>query len=83
MLLGGGGCLLQEGCLIPGGAWSRDMAVPKGCLVWGVPGLGGGRCLLPGGAWSGGGGGCGDPPLPGTATAVGGMHPTGMHSCSQ
>ena len=39
-----------------------------------------GECLLLGGwvgAWSGGVPG-GDPPM---ATAVGGMHPTGMHSC--
>ena len=51
--------------------------VPGGCLVrGGVPGPGG--C-----AWSGG---CmvsgvpgGDPPR--MATAVGGMYPTGMHSC--
>ena len=34
-----------------------------------------------GGAWSGGVPG-GEPPLK-TATAVGGMHPTGMHSCLQ
>ena len=36
-----------------------------------------------GGAWSGGGlllEGCGEPP-PVTATAAGGTHPTGMHSC--
>ena len=54
------------------------------CLVRGVPGPGGGG-LLWGGAWSGG---ClvmgrlgvpgGDPPM---ATAAGGTHPTGMHSC--
>ena len=31
----------------------------------------------PGGVWSGGPGG--DPP--GTVTAAGGKHPTGMHSC--
>ena len=37
-----------------------------GDLVQGVPGPRG----APGGD-----------PLPGTATAVGGMHPTGMHSC--
>ena len=61
-----------------GGAWS-----------WGVPGPEGG-CLILGGVWSRGGsgpGGClvpeggvagGDPP---TATAAGGTHPTGMHSC--
>ena len=54
-----------------------------GGLLPGVPGPGG---SAPGGhAWSGGGGLLlggvpgGDPP--GTATAAGGTHPTGMHSC--
>ena len=44
-----------------------------------------GECLLPGGlllraGWVPGPGGVsgGDPPM---ATAVGGMHPTGIHSC--
>ena len=44
-----------------------------------------GECLLPGGLLLGGCVGAwywgvpgGDPPM---ATAVGGMHPTGMHSC--
>ena len=41
------------------------------CLAWGAV-CSGGVCLVPGGA-------CGDPP--GTATAAGGTHPTGMHSC--
>ena len=50
--------------------------------------LGGGGLLrgvpaLEWGAWLGGvvcsQGGCGEPPV--TATAVGGTHPTGMHSC--
>ena len=62
----------------------------RGCLVWGrgvpgargVPGPGGpgpGGCLVPGGgSWSWGVPG-GDPPR--TATAAGGTHPTGMHSC--
>ena len=60
-----------------------------GCLVLGVPALGGiwnqGVGSGPGGACSQGGA-CswvvpgGDPP-PRMATAVGGMHPTGMHSC--
>ena len=59
-----------------GGAWSG------GCLVWGVPG--------PGGAWSRGvsgprgvpgPGGSPGGDSPGTATAAGGTHPTGMHSC--
>ena len=42
-----------------------------GCLLWGA-------LLLGGGAWSRGG-------VPGAArmaTAAGGTHPTGMHSCS-
>ena len=49
------------------------------------------RILFRGGAWSRGGvpgpgvcvpgpGVCGDPP--GMATAAGGTHPTGMHSCN-
>ena len=38
-----------------------------GCLLWGVPTPG--RCLLRG------------KPPPVTATAAGGTHPTGMHSC--
>ena len=58
------------------------------CLSGGVPGPGG--CLVPRGclvlggrgAWSGGvpGGGC-LVEIPPMATDVGGMHPTGMHSC--
>ena len=57
----------------PEGVWSWGVPAPgghlllgRGCLVWG------------GGAWSEGVP-SGDPP--GTATAVGGTHPTGMHSC--
>ena len=44
---------------------------------------GGEGCLVPGGLLRGGGGGLpgGDPPR--TATAAGGTHPTGMHSCYQ
>ena len=75
-----------------GDACSRVGAVPA---PGGVPGLGGGACSQ-GGACSRGGacslGSClalGVPALegvpgrdpPGTATAVGGTHPTGMHSC--
>ena len=63
------------GCLLPGR------------LVWGVPAPRG-VCLLPGGVSSGGmpansGRGVpdGDPPPSRTATAAGGKHPTGMHSC--
>ena len=48
---------------------------------WGVPPPGGG-VSAPGGVWSQGGA-CWRPthPTPGTATAAGGTHPTGMHSC--
>ena len=64
-----------------GGAWSRRGAWSRvgGCLV---PG---GGCLVPGGGclvWRGsapGGDAWWRPP--GTATASGGTHPTGMHSC--
>ena len=46
--------------------------MPGPCSRGEVPGPGG--CLVPGV-----GGGVWRPPL--TATAVGGTHPTGMHSC--
>ena len=47
-------------------------------FIWGgVPGLGG--CLVRGVPGPGGVPGV---DLPRTATAAGGMHPTGMHSCS-
>ena len=78
------GCLVQGaggvwskgwGCLVlGGGVWSRGVPGPGGvwsqggCLVLGKGGL------VPGGWVSGG-----DPPR--TATAAGGTHPTGMHSC--
>ena len=72
-------CLVRGGSGPRGGAWSRE------CLVQGVPAPGG--CLLPGdlvqggldpgGVWSGG---C-LVETPTMATAVGGTHPTGMHSC--
>ena len=77
-LLLGVGCLLWVGCLLPGGC-----LVPGGAWSWGVSALGGacaqggvcsrGTCYR-GGAWW-------RPPTPGTATAAGGAHPTGMHSC--
>ena len=44
----------------------------------------GGVCLVPGGVPGPGGSGPGGVPggdPPGTATAAGGTHPTGMHSC--
>ena len=58
-------------CFLSKGACSRG-----GCLLRGVPALGG--CLLPGGGACSGGPGGDHPP---TATAAGGTHPTGMHSC--
>ena len=54
-----------------------------GVCCRGVPALGGGVLLwgsAPGGVPAPGIGVCGDP-SPVTATAVGGTHPTGMHSC--
>ena len=56
---------VHRGCLVPGGVCSRGE-----CLV---PG----GCLAPEGVPGPGTGG--DPPE--TATAAGGTHPTGMHSC--
>ena len=74
-MYGPGGCLVlggtcSGGCLVLGGACSG------GCLLWGV-------------AWSWGGLVLGDAcsqgvclvETPRTATAAGGNHPTGMHSC--
>ena len=73
VILSTGGELGPGGvCLVPGVcAWSRGVGclVQGGCLVWGG-----------GGAWSWGGGVWWRPPW--TATAAGGTHPTGMHSCS-
>ena len=56
----------REGCLVRGGAWSRGVSAPGG--AWSL-----------GGVCSWGGLPSGDPPR--TATAAGGTHPTGMHSC--
>ena len=65
----------------PGGVPCPGVPGPRGCLLWGschggVPGPGGclvlGGCLAPGGGWW---------RHPRMATAAGGMHPTGMHSC--
>ena len=53
--------------LSTGGAWSGECRGLGGCLVWG--GL-----LREGVTWW--------RLPPGTATAAGGTHPTGMHSCS-
>ena len=61
----GQGNMFPGVCLSTGGFWSGGCLVPGG-----VPG--------PGGAWSWGVPG-GDPP--GTATAAGSTHSTGMHSC--
>ena len=60
------GGLLPEGCLVLGGACSQGVPAPRGLLPGGgVPGPRGGACWRP----------------PGMATAAGGTHPTGMHSC--
>ena len=71
-------CLSTGGrCLVPGGpaSWgvpARGGLVPGGgCLLWGVPGPG--RMPAPG-EWL--------EETPRTATAAGGTHPIGMHSCS-
>ena len=53
-----------------GGVWSWEVC------SWGVPGPSGVCSRGVPGSW---GGLCGEPS--GTATAVGGTHPTGMHSC--
>ena len=72
----------MHGRWYPSMACSREVCYPsmpcsrEGCLVWdgvcsrGVPGL---RGFAQGGAWW--------RPSPQMATAAGGTHPTGMHSC--
>ena len=73
-----GGLVLGR-CLLRGGrVWSRRGLLQRwcllgGCLLWGVPALGG--------ACSGGWGGVDTPIRPVRATAACGTHPTGMHSC--
>ena len=65
-----GGCLVQGEGLVPGGCLVQGDVWSRGCLVQGG--------LL----WWGGpdpGRVCVETPL--TTTAVGGTHPTGMHSC--
>ena len=79
MILSPGGCLLWGV-----GAWFGGPA-PRGSASEEVPGLGGGWSggLVPGG-WGPGAMGEGKEAwwkLPGTATAAGSTHPTGMHSC--
>ena len=84
----GGGCLLPEGCLVPGVSAPGGCLVLGGCLLRGMPGPGWvstpggclllGRCLVPGGCLSD----LVETPSPRMATAAGGMHSTGMHSCS-
>ena len=89
MVLGGtwsGGCAWSGRVPGPGGAWSGG----GGCLVpGGVPGLGGwpgprgawsqGVCMVRGGVPGPRGGLVETPPE--AATAAGGTHPSGMHSC--
>ena len=72
------GMCLSTGAV--GGAWSRGVHGPGGVGAWYR-----GVCMVPGGAWSRGEGvhgpgGC-MVETPPTATAEGGTHPTGMHSC--
>ena len=55
----------------PGGVHGLGGACSGGCMVPGGSGPGG--CMVQGGTWQ-------RTPPP-TATAVGGTHPTGMHSC--
>ena len=59
----------QGGVSAPGGAWSGGMPAPKGVSARGESARGG---ACSGGVWW-------RPPR--MAIAVGGMHPTGMHSC--
>ena len=66
----GRGRMVPGGCMVPGGAWFREVPAPRGVGVHG-----------PGGPAPGGGGGCLVETSPPTATAAGGTHPTGMHSC--
>ena len=68
MILSTGGVSAPGGgCLLPGGL-VWGVSGPRGCLVQQ-------GCLLPGG--------CLMETPPGTATAAGGTHPTGMHSCER
>ena len=71
-----GGLLWEGGCLLQGGACSGGVPVPGGACSRGVPGHRGVPALE--GACSGG---CLVETPPPTATVVGSMHPTGMHSC--
>ena len=80
------GGVLSQHALQQGVVWSRGVPgpgslLPEGCLVWrgsaprwGVPGLELGGSALVGSAPGG-------VETPRTATAAGGTHPTGMHSC--
>ena len=63
----GGEVSALEGVPVPGGACPRGVPALGGCLHWGWVSALGGAC------WR--------PPCP-MATAAGGTHPTGMHSCS-
>ena len=73
----GGGLLPPGGCFLQGvwgGASSRGSASSWGCFLQGgsLP-----RGVLPPRGWC-----LVETGPPGTATAAGGTHPTGMHSCS-
>ena len=64
------GSAWSRGCMVLGGAWSQGVHGPGGVWSQGDAWSRGG--LVSGGAWW---------RPPGMATAAGGTHPTGMHSC--
>ena len=73
------GCLVLGGAWYWGGAWSQGVLGGLGGGVWGwdFGGLVQGGCMVMGFLSRGVPG----RDHPGTATAVGSTHPTGMHSC--
>ena len=86
--------MVKGACVAKGGMGGKGGMCGKGaCMTWGMCGEGAimvkegmndrgcawwGACMAEGHAWLGGGGLCvaGE-----TTAAVGGTHPTGMHSC--
>ena len=72
-----GGGAWSGGCMVLGGAWSLGCVHGPGGGYGGVRGWWG--CMAPGGCMVPGWG-C-PVETPPTATAAGGTHPTGMHSC--
>ena len=68
MILSTGGVSATGGCLVQGGVCSRGVPGPKGGSAPRGDAWSWGVCLV-------------ETIPPRTATAAGGMHPTGMHSC--